>query len=228
MRFGAYRWQLPGLGFSHLLEALRRWTTRNPPKWETRQGENIPIQAIEDEKLPSQTTWPEKKAVCLLRKLQPPVRQLRMQETVKPWAVVLQLHWYEPQGFILALFFNLQVMHQGIVERVHSKPQGKAFYIPHKAVIQETAESMKIRIVYDASVWANEKAPSLNDCLEMGPTLKNKLWSVLIRNQFQPMAIAGDLKQVFLQIRIREKDRDTMRFHWFKDVATKEVETLWF
>ena len=40
---------------------------------------------------------------------------------------------------------------QGIVERVHSEPDGKEFYIPHKAVIGETAESMKIRIVYDAS-----------------------------------------------------------------------------
>ena len=56
-----------------------------------RQGENIPIQAIEDENLPSQTTWHGKKAVGLLWKLQPPVRQLwqghdnpRTQETVRP------------------------------------------------------------------------------------------------------------------------------------------------
>ena len=53
---------------------------------------------------------------------------------------------------------------EGIVERVHSEPQGKAFYISHKAVVRETAESTKIRIVYDASARANEKAPSLNDC----------------------------------------------------------------
>ena len=40
---------------------------------------------------------------------------------------------------------------QGIVERVHSEPEGKEFYIQHKAMIRETAESTKIRIVYDAS-----------------------------------------------------------------------------
>lgn len=40
---------------------------------------------------------------------------------------------------------------QGIVERVHSEPEGKEFYIQHKAVIRETAESTKTRIVYDAS-----------------------------------------------------------------------------
>ena len=117
---------------------------------------------------------------------------------------------------------------QGIVERVHSEPQGKAFSIPHKAVVRETAESTKIRNVYDASVQANEKAPPLNDCLETDPTLQIKLWSVLIRNRFQPVALAGDLKQAFLQVRIRKKDRDVMRFQWFKDLATKEVETLRF
>ena len=60
---------------------------------------------------------------------------------------------------------------EGIVERVQSEPQGKAFYISHKAVVRETAESTKIRIVYDASARANEKVPSLNDCLETGTTL---------------------------------------------------------
>ena len=117
---------------------------------------------------------------------------------------------------------------QGIVERVHSEPKGKEFYIPHKAMIREMAESTKIRIVYDASARANEKAPSLNDCLETGPPLQNKLWSVLVRNRFQSVALAGDLKQAFLQVRIREEDKDVMQFHWLKDLHTKHVETLRF
>ena len=90
------------------------------------------------------------------------------------------------------------------------------------------AESTKIRIVYDASARANEKAPSLNDCLETGPPLQNKLWSVLMRNRFQSVALAGDLKQAFLQVRIREEDKDVMQFHWLKDLHTKHVETLRF
>ena len=72
---------------------------------------------------------------------------------------------------------------QGIVERVYSEPQGKA---PHKAVVRETAESTKIRIVYEASVRANEKAPPLNDWLETGPTLQIKLWSVLTETSSNP------------------------------------------
>ena len=111
---------------------------------------------------------------------------------------------------------------------MHSEPQGKEFYVPHKAVVRETAESTKIRIVYDASARGNVETPSLNDCLKTGPPLQNKLWIVLVRNRFQPVALPRDLKQAFLQVRIREEDREVMRFHWIKDLHTKRVETLRF
>ena len=117
---------------------------------------------------------------------------------------------------------------QGIVERVQDKPVAKAFYIPHKAVVRDAAESTKLRIVYDASARPNGNSPSLNECLEPGPPLQNKLWGVIVRNRFHPVALAGDLKQAFLQIRIREPDRDVMRFHWLKDLVSQEVETLRF
>ena len=91
---------------------------------------------------------------------------------------------------------------EGIIEKVTDEPKGKEFYIPHKPVICESAESTKIRIVFDGSARANERSPSLNDCLETGPPLQNLLWNVLVRNRFKAVALAGDLKQAFLQIRI--------------------------
>ena len=109
-----------------------------------------------------------------------------------------------------------------------SEPVGREFYIPHKPVIRESAESTKLRIVYDASAKANEKSPSLNDCLETAPSLQNLLWDVLVRNRLKPIALAGDLKQAFLQVRIRIEDRDVLRFHWFKDTTMFEVEVLRF
>lgn len=117
---------------------------------------------------------------------------------------------------------------QGIVEKVGDSANEREFYIPHKPVVRERAESTKLRIVYDASARANEKSPSLNECLETGPPLQNRLWNVLVRNRFYPVAVTGDLKQAFLQVRIRKEDRDALRFHWLEDLKTKRVVTLRF
>ena len=43
---------------------------------------------------------------------------------------------------------------KGIVERAPNSVEGQEFYIPHKGVLHETAESTKLGIVYDASARA--------------------------------------------------------------------------
>ena len=40
--------------------------------------------------------------------------------------------------------------------------------------------------------------------------------------------MAGDLRKAFLQVRIREIERDALRFHWIVDKHYKKVETLRF
>ncbi len=117
---------------------------------------------------------------------------------------------------------------EGIVERAPQEVTGKEFYLPHRAVIRENAESTKIRVVYDASARPSETSPSLNDCLLTGPPLHNQLWSVLVRNRFNPVALTGDLRKAFLQIVIREADRDALRFHWIRDLQSTEMEVLRF
>ena len=115
------------------------------------------------------------------------------------------------------------------MERVRDETQGERdCYLPHKAVIRETAQSTKMRIIFDASAKANQGGPSLNDCLETGPPLQNLLWSVLVRNRLKPVALCGDIKQAFLQVRIQGADRDTLRFHWIRDKNSSQVETLRF
>ena len=51
---------------------------------------------------------------------------------------------------------------------------------------------------------------------------------MMIRNRFYLVAIAGDLKQAFLQIRVRGADRDALCFHWLKDLGSRQVDTLRF
>ena len=48
---------------------------------------------------------------------------------------------------------------KGIVERASSHPVRREFYIPHKPVVRESAESTKLRIVFDASARSNEGCP---------------------------------------------------------------------
>ena len=49
-----------------------------------------------------------------------------------------------------------------------------------------------------------------------------------MRNRFKAVALAGDFKQAFLQIRIREEDIDSLRFHWIRDKDLKIIEVFRF
>ena len=89
----------------------------------------------------------------------------------------------------------------------------KEFYMPHRAVICESAESTKLRVVSDASLKSEPRFP-LNDCLKNGPPLQNELWDILIRTRFRTAVFCGDIEKVFLHIRIRENERDCLKFHW--------------
>ena len=118
-------------------------------------------------------------------------------------------------------------LNEGMVERAPEAPGNKEFYIPHKAVVKESAESTKTRIVYDASAKASSDAPSLNECLNPGPPLQNKLWDVLVQQRAYPVVVTADIRKAFLQIRIRENERDSLRFHWQKEPHS-EIEVLRF
>ena len=83
-------------------------------------------------------------------------------------------------------------------------------------------------MVYDASARAYYGVPSLNECLHTGPPLQNELCNVIVCNRFHPFAVAGDMRKAFLQICVKEAERDALRFHWIKDKSTEELEVLRF
>ena len=147
-----------------------------------------------------------------LRRLTSLVKKLRSQGIIERYDQVIQ-----------------DQIKAGIVELLTGSATGQRhFYIPHKRVVRESAETTKFRVVYDASARTYSGAPSLNECLNPEPPLQNKLWSVLVRAPFHPIVVTGDIKQVFLQVCIREEDRNALRFHWLKDLNSKKVETLRF
>ena len=119
-------------------------------------------------------------------------------------------------------------LEEGVVELAPRQPVGREYYMPHRAVIKESAETTKLRVVYDCSARGEKGSPSLNDCLEPGPALQNKLWDVLVRGRFHSVVLAGDMRKAFLQVRIREEERDALRFFWLKDLDSSEIQTLRF
>ena len=68
-----------------------------------------------------------------------------------------------------------------------------------------------MRVVFDAA--AEFKGSSLNQQLLTGPDLLQELPGILIRFREIPVAIAGDIEQMFLQVYIKSQDRPT-RFLW--------------
>ena len=127
-----------------------------------------------------------------LRRLASLVRKLEKNGSIEDYNAVIQ-----------------EQLIEGIVARAPNSVVGREF-IPHKGVVRETAESTKLRIVYDASARAWDGAPPLNECLNNGPPLPNQLWSVLIRGRFNPIAITGDIKKAFLHVIIRPEERDAL------------------
>ena len=63
--------------------------------------------------------------------------------------------------------------------KTETSEKGKEFYLPHRPMTRESAETTKIRIVYDASAKPNKDSVSLNESLETGPPLQNSLWDIL-------------------------------------------------
>ena len=136
----------------------------------------------------------------------------------------------EKNSELLEKYDNIikEQLEDGVVERVTESAQAKDFYLPHKPVVRESAESSKVRIVFDASARENESSPSLNTMSRNWPTLTKPVVEryVLVRNRFYPVAITDDLMKAFLQVRIKECERDAMRFHWYKDLQTRVIEVL--
>lgn len=54
------------------------------------------------------------------------------------------------------------------------------------------------------------------------------MYDIMVKNCIYPIANTGDLKQVFLQIRIAGNNRDVLRFHWISDLKTQEAQVLRF
>ena len=52
----------------------------------------------------------------------------------------------------------------------------------------------------------------VNDCMHTGPPLQLYLWYILVSARMSPYLLLGDIEKAFLQISLKEEDRDAFRF----------------
>ena len=88
------------------------------------------------------------------------------------------------------------------------------WYLPHHGIYHPQKPD-KVRIVFDCAAKYN--GICLNDVLMQGPELTNPLMDVLLRFRQEQVGFIADVSEMFLQVRVPEKDRDYMRFLWWPD-----------
>ena len=99
------------------------------------------------------------------------------------------------------------------------------FYLLHHAIIREDKQTTKTRLVFDASA-KDSNGVSLNSCLEPGPALQPHLVGILLHFRKNYVGIMGDIEKMFLQIRLKEEDRDSHRYLW-RDLDPKATPNIY-
>ncbi|UYV82396.1 hypothetical protein LAZ67_21001940 [Cordylochernes scorpioides] len=107
------------------------------------------------------------------------------------------------------------------IEEVEDKWE-ECSYLPHRPVLKDS-HTTPIRPVFDASC-KKKGLPSLNQCLEKGDNLIELIPDLLLRFRLGKYGIIADMRKAFLQIQVREEDREFLRFLWWK----KDQKTLKF
>lgn len=104
---------------------------------------------------------------------------------------------------------------EGIIEELDfSKEEREGeHYLPHRAVIKENSTT-KVRPVFDGSARERD-SPSINDCLEKGPSTVELIPSVINRFRLKKIGVIADIRKAFLQIGLNERDRPYLKFLWW-------------
>ena len=84
---------------------------------------------------------------------------------------------------------------------------------PHNGVYHHNKPG-KIRVLFDLS--AEHHCVSINKELLPGSDLTNQIVGVLLCSREEPIAVTGDIEALFHQVKVPEKQRNYIRFIWWK------------
>ncbi|UYV83350.1 hypothetical protein LAZ67_23000733 [Cordylochernes scorpioides] len=104
---------------------------------------------------------------------------------------------------------------EGLIERIEeNRPQKKGHYLPHRPVFKAESRTTPLRPVFDASC-RSYNGLSLNDYLEKGPNLLEKIPEILIRFREKGIGVLADIRKAFQMITVQLQDQDFLRFFWW-------------
>ena len=116
-----------------------------------------------------------------------------------------------------------KLMDSGYVKKLQPREveqSTEAWYLPHHLVCHNN----KSRLVFNCSF--PHQNVSLNEQLLPGPTLGPSLVGVLIRFRQHQIAVSGDIRAMFHQIRLLPEDRSLLRFIW-RDMRCEESPVVY-
>lgn len=115
-----------------------------------------------------------------------------------------------------------QQLKLGFIEKVEDNLHNpNAHYLPHQPIFKDSSTT-PLRIVYDCSCRSSKKSPSLNDCLYKGPPLQTDIAAILIRFRLGNYVTVADIEKAFLQILLKDCDKDFTRFFFCSDIENPE------
>ncbi|XP_039312855.1 uncharacterized protein LOC105197971 [Solenopsis invicta] len=89
-------------------------------------------------------------------------------------------------------------------------------FLSHHAVIKQSSTTTKTRVVFDASSPYSQ-GNSLNDALHKGPVIQADLFSLIIQFRCYRYVLCADIKKMYRQILINEKQTALQTILWRED-----------
>ena len=109
-----------------------------------------------------------------------------------------------------------QQLQDGVLEEIPLEDIDSKTFIPHRPVIKTDQQcTTKVRPVLNCSVKA-KGSPSLNDAAYPGVNLLQNLFDMLLRIRLNSFIITSDIKQAFLQVKLKSDfDRNRFCILWY-------------
>ena len=96
--------------------------------------------------------------------------------------------------------------------------------MPNQGIVRTDKDTTKLCIVFDTS--SKTCNVSLNDCLLKGTNITPLILDIILRFRLFPIAITADIEKAFLQIGIKEINRDHLPFLRVDDIPKENPKII--